>query len=454
MISILICIVAFALCLYAGRRSLVVGLTAILGVGYTYGIIRANLAQSASHFTFDAAVLGLYVAQLGKPLNPAQRLKARKLKPWVYLLIGWPLLLLLVPVQDFLIELVGLRGNIFLLPFLLLGARLTSEDLYALATRIGWLNITAFGFAVAEFFLGVDQFIPNREKVTTIIYLSADASSSGDFRIPSVFTSSAVYAGTMVTTLPLLVGAWVQKHRRVWHGYLLLAAIITSIVGIFMAASRTQVVILFALLVVTTVSGHLRIAPQFGWLILLLGVGWVVSGEERLQRFVSLRDTDFVAERISGSVNKRFTTLAVEYPMGIGLGGGGTSIPYFLQNRIKKPVAIESEYGRIMLEQGVPGLCLWVAFVFWAFLRRVNARSSSWDLGRRLAWIACIIYFAIGLLGTGLLTSIPQTCLLLLLAGWINGRQLENIEKWVAAGKSVASAQRAFVPQSELSPSR
>jgi len=454
MISILICIIAFALCLYGGRRSLVVGLTAVLGVGYAYGILRANLAQSASHFIFDAAVLGLYVAQLRKPLSPAQRLKARKLKPWVFLLIGWPLLLLLAPVQDFLVELVGLRGNIFLIPFLLLGARLTSEDLYTLATRIGWLNIVAFGFAGAEFFLGVDHFIPNREKVTTIIYLSADASSSGALRIPSVFTSSAAYAGAMVTTIPLLVGAWVQKHRRAWHGHLLLAAIIASIVGTFMAASRTQVVVLFVLLVATTVSGHLRIAPQFGWLILLLGVGWVVSSEERLQRFVSLGNTDFVAERISGSVNKRFTALAVEYPMGNGLGGGGTSIPYFLQNRIKKPVGIESEYARIMLEQGVPGLCLWVAFVFWAFLRRVNSRSSSWDLGRRLAWITCIIYFALGLLGTGLLTSIPQTCILLLLVGWINGRQLETNEKLLPVSNPLTADQRTYVLQPELSVSR
>ncbi|MEP7274077.1 MAG: hypothetical protein ABI882_21440, partial [Acidobacteriota bacterium] len=110
MISIVFCVIAFALCLYYGRQSLVAGLTAILAVGYGYGMIRANVPQAASHFIFDAAVLGLYVAQLRKPLSPSQRSKARKLKPWVMVLCIWPLLLVLVPMQDFLIELVGLRG--------------------------------------------------------------------------------------------------------------------------------------------------------------------------------------------------------------------------------------------------------------------------------------------------------------------------------------------------------
>jgi hypothetical protein len=42
-----------------------------------------------------------------------------------------------------------------------------------------------------------------------------------------------------------------------------------------------------------------------------------------------------------------------------------------------------------------------------------------------LAWVTCAAYFASGLLGTGLFTSIPQTCLFLMNVGWVAARQTE-----------------------------
>ena len=107
-----------------------------------------------------------------------------------------------------------------------------------------------------------------------------------------------------------------------------------------------------------------------GWLILLGGMGWVVSGDQRLQRFMELRNTDSVVERISWSVNMNFFEIAAEYPFGNGLGGGGTSIPYFLRGRIVNPVMMENEYARIMLEQGIMGLLIWIMFIVWLLTRR------------------------------------------------------------------------------------
>lgn len=451
MTSILLCVLAFALSFYLGRKSIVSGLVAVLGFGYTYGILRANLAQSASHFIFDAAVVGFCMAQLSQTLNQIKHAKGRKLILWFFVLMAWPLCLFLFPVQDRLIELVGLRGSIFLLPFLVMGARMTNEEMYRLAVWIAPLNLAAFAVAVAEFFFGIERFIPQRTGVTTIVYMSGDLAGYTAFRIPSMFTSSHAYGGTMVITLPLLVGAWSQRHKHKWVGNLLATGMVAAIVGVFMAAARTHAVVLFVLLVVTTLSGRLKIAPQFGWLILLLGIGWVVSKEERLQRFTSLSDTDAVSERIRGSVNERFSALAAKYPMGNGLGGGGTSIPYFLQDRIRNPVGMESEYARIMLEQGIPGLCLWIVFLMWALLRRANPRSNPWALGRLLAWFACVIYFFTGLIGVGLLTSIPQTCLLLLFTGWVAGGKLEPIENWLVAQNNSRSNQAGFLRQPELS---
>src|SRR5262249_19309025 len=148
--------------------------------------------------------------------------------------------------------------------------------------------------------------------------------------IPATFVSPHAYAGTMVISLPWLVGAWVQPGLRGWQRGLLAAAAAAALLGNFLSATRVNLGILAVLLVIVTFSGKLRGAFWAGWLLMLAGVGYLVSSEERLQRFLTLRDTEEVVGRIGGSVNKGFLELAGNYPMGNGMGGGGTSIPFFL----------------------------------------------------------------------------------------------------------------------------
>lgn len=419
MIALILCLISFALCYLVGRRSLVSGLTALLGVGYLYGITRANVPDTLSHFIFDAGVLGLYCAQLFRPLSPTQEQKLKHLKPWVELLIIWPVILFMIPIQDLLVQFVGLRGNVFLLPFLLIGARLEPEERYQLALNVAGLNLMALAFAGAEFFYGVPAFFPFND-VTKIVYLSKDVAGGSAFRIPSCFANAHAYAGTMVMTIPLLAGALVQKQKKQWYGRLLMIAIGASLLGVFLSAARLHFVVAAILVIVGTFSLRSSYGFALGWLVMLLGIGYLVSGEARLQRFLILRNTDMVAERVTASVNMTFYELASSYPFGNGLGGGGTSIPYFLQERIENPIGMENEYARIMLEQGIIGLFIWVAFIFWLLTRQAPSRADTWFLGGRLAWFACASYFVIGLLGTGLLTSVPQTCLFLLSAGWIS----------------------------------
>jgi hypothetical protein len=137
-----------------------------------------------------------------------------------------------------------------------------------------------------------------------------------------------------------------------------------------------------------------------------------------MQRFLTLEDSSFVARRIHGSVNQSFIKLAIDYPMGNGLGGGGTSLPYFLQDRLSHPVVLENEYARIMAEQGIPGLLLWLGFIAWLAGRPAGRRSDPWYKGKSLARLFCLLSFATAPLGLGLLEGIPSTQMLLMLAGW------------------------------------
>jgi hypothetical protein len=417
-----LCLLSFTLCYLVGRRSLVNGLIAVLGVGYLYGITRANVPETVSHFIFDSGVLGFYAALWFRPMTLAQKSRLQPLQIWTEILMLWPVVVFFLPFQDLMIRVVGLRASIFFLPFLLIGAKLMPEERYKLALGIAALNLMALAFAGAEFFLGVESFFP-RNQMTRIIYVSKDVSGNTAYRIPSSFANAHAYGGAMFSGIPLLAGALLQQHRKQRHGQLLILGLAAALLGVLLSATRLNFVAAAILIIILTFSIKSRIGYAFGWIVIMVVIGMFVAGETRLQRYTQLQNAEMVKERIVGSVNMNFLELATQYPFGNGLGGGGTSIPQFLQDRIANPVGMENEYARIMLEQGIFGLCLWIGFIIWVLTRRQGNRFDSWRHGGRLAWYACAISFGVGLLGTGLFTSIPQTCLLLINVGWVATRQ-------------------------------
>jgi hypothetical protein len=396
------------------------GLGAVLLTGYLFGITRANFLDTYSHFLFDCAALGFYLSYFTKHWpRPKTSSEAGALN-WTGILMGWAAVMFLVPMQHPIIQLVGLRGNAFLLPFLIVGSRLSDREGRDLGVVLALLNLIALGFAGAEYFIGVPAFFP-ANPVTEIIYRSQDIAGATAFRIPASFSSAASYAGTMVASMPWLVGVWIQRQELGVRRVLLAAGMGAAMIGVFLTGTRMASVQLFLLLVVISLSGRMSVALWVGWILMLVGVGFLVSSEERMQRFFTLQNTDEVVVRIEGSVNMNFLDLLTNYPLGNGLGGGGTSIPYFLQDLITNPVMMESEYSRILLEQGVVGLALWITFVTWIFTRPAPATQHPWALGRRLLWVFALSAFAAGLIGIGLMTAIPQTTLLFLGMGFLLG---------------------------------
>jgi len=95
------------------------------------------------------------------------------------------------------------------------------------------------------------------------------------------------------------------------------------------------VVIAGVVVLVATFSIRSRVGYAIGWLIILFAVGWVVSGEGAPPEIHASQRYDAVAERLTGSVNMGFIELAQSHPFGNGLGGGGTSMPYWIQQKIR-----------------------------------------------------------------------------------------------------------------------
>ncbi len=412
---------ALILCLAAASRGLRQGLIALIAIGYVYGILRANFPDTWTYLTFDAAVIGVFAVQLWRRVPFEQRGRIVDLRMWLGALMAWPTLLfvlfILSPGSNPLVELVGLRGNIFLLPFLLLGARLESDDLIWLTERVALFNIAVVIFAVVQFFVGIEPFFPVNE-VTEIIYRSRDVVERSAYRIPSSFSSAHAFSGTMVMTLPLLIGAWAAV-RKGWQAHLFAAAILTTLLGIFIAAARLHMITAALMILVVTLFGQFARGQRLKWVAVLGVVAYVVAGNARLQRFTTLGDTEYVSARIGGSVNQGVLELIGQYPLGNGLAGGGTSVPYFLRQGLAAPIGMENEYARIALEQGIPGIMLWVLFVAWIVTRRPWRVKDEWRMGRIAGWAAAVVSFATGAIGTGLLTSVPHTVLLMLVTGWV-----------------------------------
>ncbi|MGB6946354.1 MAG: hypothetical protein WBE37_28415 [Bryobacteraceae bacterium] len=414
MIALLVCVAAFAACYWAGRRSLGQGLVMLLAFGYFYGILRANLLTAFSHFIFDAGLLGLYASF--RWFSPADANRSKGAQLWTILLIIWPIVLVPMPFQPLLISLVGLRGAIFFIPLLLLGSRLKSKDLLELSLGLAVLDFVAIAFAGAEYFLGVERFFPI-SPVTQIMYASQDV-AGGFFRIPSIFSSAAAFGGMMIGSIPFLVGLWMGGEKHL-HRMIGLAAIPAALLGVLMSATRSNFI--FGCAIVTFLFFKIRMSgsQRMIFILVMAVVAYAALSNARFQRFKSLDDTDYVSDRIAGSVNRGFFEILLEYPMGNGLGGGGTSIPYFLQGEVRNPIGMENEYARILCEQGVIGLFLWLGFLVWFFQRMpVAFANGSWATTRRLSWCLVAIGFGTAFIGTGLLTSIPGTVLIMIGAGW------------------------------------
>lgn len=413
--GLVLCILAFAAAYLFARRSLAQGVVALLAVGYAYGILRANYPDGQSHFMFDAALIGLYLAHFARRVDPVRQRRSADAAFWMWVLAAPAFVMFLVPLQHPLVQLIGLRAGVLFLPLLVVGARLDGDDLATIGRGLVVLTLIALGVAIAEYFLGVATFFP-RNAVTRIMFDSSDVGRAGQLRIPSTFSSAHAYGGTMVASLPLLAAYWVARRSR--PGRLLGAlALVAAVFGVFLCAARLPVVILALLFVAALAGGGLSTGRKIALVAGACAVLLVVLGNERLQRFRTLENTGLVVARFEGSTNERLIEIAERYPLGAGLArAAGTSIPFFLSHLAKPQIGLENEFSRIIIEEGILALALWLVFVLWATLRRPPPGALA-PFGARLVRSGVAISWATGLIGTGLLTAIPGTALMVLQMG-------------------------------------
>lgn len=415
--GLILCVFALAAGFFCSRRSLGQGVVALLVVGYSYGILRANYLDGLTHFTFDSALLGVYLGHFTGTVPVATQARSRDAVFWVKALALPAILMFLVPLQHPFVQLVGLRAAVLFLPVVILGARLKRTDVITICRALAILSLAALGVAVAEYSLGVERFFP-RNDVTRIMFGSGDVGRGKHLRIPSTFSSAHAYAGAMLAGMPLLAEYWSTGRR--WDRLLAALALVASTLGIFLSAARLPVVMLgglfAAVLLGRGLAGRHKIALVAG----ACAIGAFVLANERLQRFRTLEDTSYVESRIHGSTNQRLLEILQEYPLGAGLGrASGTSMPFFLLHLAKPQIGLENEFSRIVIEEGLVGLALWLLFVLWTTTRKHPWGTLS-PFGLRITAASVALSWGSGLIGTGLLTAIPATVLMVLQMGLLS----------------------------------
>ena len=95
---------------------------------------------------------------------------------------------------------------------------------------------------------------------------------------------------------------------------------------------------------------------------------------------------------------------------------------------------------------------MWVLFIGWVFTRRQIKKTDMFYFGRRLALVAVASTFATGMIGTGMLTSVPSTAIVLLLTGWIVVPEVRfaprlRASRFGQAGSPVVSAEHRSLPR-------
>jgi len=422
--GIALCFVTFGGAVALCRRSLGAGTGFVLLVGCIYGWLRCWFYNPATHFAFDASLLGLYAVAFTGRHGPVSG-SSRALQNWALVLAVIPLLVLfaspLIEGQPFIIQLVGLRSVLLFVPTIFIATWLTDPDVEVLSDWALLSVVVGTTFAVGELILGVDQFFPVNA-ASRHIFSAADAGPTYETRIPASFGSSHLYGGTMVALIPFLV---LRLERRRRFQTLTKIGLVAAAGGAFLCSARIPVLTLMALVVVWSVATRNKRSFIVSVTLAAIAISVLVVSSARFRRYETLRDSEVLETRLGLSVNRGLVDIVLENPVGSGLASAvGTSIPYFLADDAKPQEGLESEFSRLALELGVGGFTAWLLFVLWSLARDFRHLKRFGGAVDALMWAVCVAAWLTGLIGAGVLNAIPGTFLVVMQMAFVAAQRV------------------------------
>ncbi len=398
----------------------------MVAVGYFNGLIKANINNVFGAFVFDAAVAGLYLAAISRRSSLWGPFWRTPLGRWMVVILLCPTMMAAIPVNHPLIQLVALRAAIWLPLMLAIGYQLSSEDVARVGRWIAVLNLVALGFGIYLFFFGLPSLYPLNE-ATQFAYWSKDV-AGGEWRIPSTFLIAHSYGGTMVMSLPFLAGLGFGPGRPRDR----IAAIIgtaSALGGLLLCGARLPIVHLIIGLAISLLLLRANLGLIVAVLVAMGLSAFTASQNERFQRIATISDPGLIEGRVRGSVNMNFVDLVARYPLGAGMGSAwGTNTPSFLARYAPRPVGMENEFARILVDTGIMGLAIWIAFLLWYSAQvpsgRKNQRPPPAIL---LGYGITLSVWITSWIGGGTMAAVPAAGMMFLLQGMVVGTSARSL---------------------------
>lgn len=389
------------MCLAIVSWDSLVGMT--LAAGFLAGVFRYGYGTWSAYAIPEALVALLLVRWATGLLEPQSAPLSGTATGRAYILLAvYCVLQLLNPEAPLLRSLFGLRAWLMYTALLFVGysSFRSVQQLESLCRTLILLAAATAAYGVwqwpqgPEALAGVGGWYGSR--AATMLWISAD--KGGVFRAPSTFVTSTTFAQNMAMVLVLALGSAISARSSTTWRVLCVASMALMAAGIAVSGSRAGPAYLFvALLVMLTLIPRLRTVIA---ITLMVGLSlWLIDQITQgvvIERFATLLTPDiffwkWAAPLVTGVLD------GIHYPLGRGLGFV-IGLPQLVVGQKFEGLAtgaiIDSGWGMVAAELGLPGLALFLWFATATGLGAIRAWRGLPDDGTRELFLGPTIWAA------------------------------------------------------------
>jgi hypothetical protein len=415
-------------------------------MGLVDGFVKLKTGQELSSLGRDVL---LYAVVAGIAFRSRGPLRLPALSAWV---LAWTVITLIQlahPDNGTAIHSVAsLRQHLEFVPLFFVGfAALRSHGslnaffalLLAVATinaAVGVYQGTLTPDGLADWGPGYDGLLNGRTLASPRIFEGADGEAT--IRPPGL-GSDMGFAGVLgATALPGGIALLLTCRRRPWSVPLIALGIIGALVGVFTSQSRsaiiTALVAALAMLGLMAVGGQGKRAligfSLAAGLVCIAVMALSANDGDSFYRYKSIAPSEAGSTLLESRVGtwKEIPVYAREIPFGAGIGSAGPAAGLWDNREVVHNA--ESQFNFLLVEMGIPGLVIFLAFqiaLFWAILSGLARERDPRTVVLLAAMAGPLFAYAVNWLAGVNTTSTPNAAYLWLAAGvvsyWLVTRQ-------------------------------
>jgi hypothetical protein len=321
----------------------------------------ATLPFIYKDFILLAIYVGVIVPNLERVLDPPPLL--RVLSAMLAVFGATMLLYMLIPSEfTILSELVAVKQRLYYVPLIIVGYFFvrSNADLKGLITAMSVYAIGVSLFGIYLYFAGPEGLTRLGAKYSAVFYTPGEVRV---WRVPGTFTSSGQYGGYLslnaIVISALLVVPGVRRSARVAA----MVALVLIVLAMLASGSRTSIVVASAgIALAMLMSGRLT---RLGLWVLagyaVFAYGFVALGPGVQERFDSIVAAEHVTRFQRTYFGQLFLPILLQNPLGLGLGIATIGARHFAD--YSKMYLMESYFGILAVETGLPGLLVFLGVV-------------------------------------------------------------------------------------------